>query len=299
MPFFWGPVAGAVDVPLRFARVLGVQGTIKFGVRHLANILQARLSHRARDAARAAQLVWVCTRAEGVLVEKWGGLYELQREVGTTVARQKLHNRSPRDPLQVIWSGLHEPGKALWLALHAVAGLRGRATVKLHILGAGSDTERCRKLAERLNVASSLVWHGRVSHERALALMSEADVLLHSSLKEATSTVIPEALSFGLPVVCHDACGMAVAVTDDCGIRVPLRDPDTSITGFARALERLAKDTQLYKRMSEGALTRARELSWERKVQRINEAYVAVARRSTLDVYQTPPGDLKESPATL
>ena len=71
--------------------------------------------------------------------------------------------------------------------------------------------------------------------------MSRAHVLLHTSLAEATSTVILEALARGLPVVCHDACGMRIAVDDRCGIKVPLIDPNTSIKGFSRAIGLLSK----------------------------------------------------------
>jgi len=57
VPFFWGPIAGASDIPLSFARILGVKGTMAFGSRRVANSIQRRASHRARLAAQKAELV--------------------------------------------------------------------------------------------------------------------------------------------------------------------------------------------------------------------------------------------------
>jgi glycosyltransferase involved in cell wall biosynthesis len=102
--------------------------------------------------------------------------------------------------------------------------------------------------------------------------MSKAHVLLHTSICEATSTVVLEALALGLPVICHDACGMRTAVTNQCGIRVPLRDRETSIDGFCSAIQELG-DSVVYNQLSIGALQRSYELTWDSKVARISDAY--------------------------
>ena len=93
--------------------------------------------------------------------------------------------------------------------------------------------------------------------------MARADVLVLTSLLEATTLVVTEALSLGLPVVCHDACGMGVAVTDACGLKVPLIDLETSIAGMAVAIRRLAHEPDLLGRLSAGALRRATEMTWD------------------------------------
>jgi N-acetylglucosaminyldiphosphoundecaprenol N-acetyl-beta-D-mannosaminyltransferase len=172
---------------------------------------------------------------------------------------------------------MHIERKAMPLVLEAVARLKGKAPVELHILGCGPETEKCRATAARTGIGSTVIWHGHVPHSEALGIMAEGHAFIHSSLLEAASTVVLEALSLGLPVICHDICGMAHAVTAECGIKIPLRNPETSVSGFARAIEEIANDSQLYDRLSFGAIERARELTWDRKVERFSEAYVAAA----------------------
>jgi glycosyltransferase involved in cell wall biosynthesis len=113
--------------------------------------------------------------------------------------------------------------------------------------------------------------------DAALAEVRRSDVMAFTGVQEGTPHVVTEALSLGVPVVCHDACGMGVAVTEACGIKVVLRDPDTSVRGFAAAIAKLAADPRELRRLSEGALTRARELDWDRAAREMAEVYTRVA----------------------
>ena len=77
----------------------------------------------------------------------------------------------------------------------------------------------------------------------------------------------------GLPVICHDACGMYYAITGDCGIKVPMINMRKSVDGFADAIKKLAQDPAEVRRLSAGALKRAEELSWDNKVRHIADVY--------------------------
>ena len=108
---------------------------------------------------------------------------------------------------------------------------------------------------------------------QALEQMSQSNVLVHTSLKEATSNVVLEALERGLPVICHDACGMGTAVDERCGLKIPLRDPESSVRGFRDALIRVLDEPELLQRLSQGAFERAAELTWDKKVATYEHAY--------------------------
>jgi len=106
-----------------------------------------------------------------------------------------------------------------------------------------------------------------------LAEMAQAHVFAFPSIQEASSTVTLEALSLGLPVICHDACGMSFVVNSDCGFKVTLQSPETSSEGFASALRQLYRDPAAVTRLSQGALQRSGELSWDYAAQHIAEGY--------------------------
>jgi glycosyltransferase involved in cell wall biosynthesis len=119
----------------------------------------------------------------------------------------------------------------------------------------------------------SVVWHGQLPHDEAIAAMRGADVLVHTSVREGTPHVVLEAMAQGLAVVCHDIAGLSVAVTDRCGIKVPLVDPATSIAAFRTAVERFVETPPLLQALSAGAAARAADLTWEAKAAEIARIY--------------------------
>jgi glycosyltransferase involved in cell wall biosynthesis len=112
-----------------------------------------------------------------------------------------------------------------------------------------------------------------VPRAKALEIMATGHVFVHTSVKEGTPHVVVEALCLGIPVICHDACGMGIAVDARCGLKIPLADPATSVEGFRTALLRLIEEPQLLETLSEGAFARAAELDWDTKVNRFLAAY--------------------------
>ena len=176
-------------------------------------------------------------------------------------------------PLRICWSGMHIGSKALPILLHALDRCQSPLRVELSVLGEGPSTEGWKRVAGSLTNRLSVRWPGRLDHNSALSEMNRADVFAFPSLQEATSTVVMEALAMGLPVLCHDACGMGKAVTSECGIKIPLVDPETSIRGFSAALDHLMRNPKEVFRLSQGALRRARELTWDAKVERMLNVY--------------------------
>jgi glycosyltransferase involved in cell wall biosynthesis len=282
IPFLWGPVGGALNMPLAFFSLLGWRDRLFYGLRNASNAMQMRLRRRCIAAARAAQYIWATTEENRQMIQRlWHRPCQLMLDSGTQ-ARPEAAQRDydGRRPLRLVWSGMHIGRKAMPILLHALARLHRASTqmppMELTVLGSGPETERWKALARQLHLPTPIHWKGRLPHAEALAEVSCGDVFVFTSVQEGAPHVVPEALSLGLPVICHHACGMGVAVTDACGIRVPMVDPSTSIEGFANAVERLLRDPCEVRRLSDGALSRAAELSWDNKAKQIADAYDAV-----------------------
>jgi glycosyltransferase involved in cell wall biosynthesis len=218
----------------------------------------------------------VATEDDRDLIEKWGGQVKQQCQVGTAVISSIPHIQRKAGEFRLVWSGQHIPGKALALALETMARLQKKPGYHLDILGTGPLTSKCQSLSKRLGIEHLITWHGRLAQPDAIAVMSKAHALLHTSISEGTPAVVLEALALGLPVICHDACGMQTAITEHCGVKVRLHDRETSVNGFRAAIEEVADDC-VYHALSAGAIDRARELTWDKKVASIAAAYASVS----------------------
>lgn len=282
IPFFWGPINGAAAMPWGFISSFGWKGRYQHVVRNVLNAVQLRLPGRGRQAARHAAHIWAVTEEDRHMVEDiWGYQAETMIETGSAPEPDaSVRERSAGEPLRLVWCGILEARKSLELILHALAGLPATADCTLDVIGGGMERERWEDLATELDLAERVRWHGRVSHERACQLMRTGHALVHSSVKEGTPHVVLEAMANAMPVICHDACGMGVAVDETSGIKVPMVDPETSIRGFQEAIRRLLDDPELLRSLSQGALARAGNLSWDKVVGRINETYRRVLKRA-------------------
>lgn len=272
-PFFWGPVGGLYKVPLAFARWSGLK-TYFFEIIRSANIELKIHKSSLAEAIRAASRVWVITGVEQRIVNSIGGDKALPMIEAATPAgiTGRLHRFDKSRPLLLCWSGTHEAIKALSLLLEALAQLPEPECVHLTVLGEGPETQKWKALAKKLAL-KNVTWCGRLAYQQALLVMGNADMFVHTSYREGTPHVVLEALGWGMPVICHDACGMAVAINEDCGLKVPLENPERSIAGFRDAIHGILQNHERVQQLSEGALRRAAELSWDSKVKEIATAY--------------------------
>ncbi len=275
--FVWGPVGGASNLPWAYFGQLSVRGKCFYFMRNVVNRFQMWLGGRSRKAAQNAAHTWAVDASAVRMMARWGAHPEAMLETGT--ARRddaRIRERRVGEPLRICWSGNHIGLKCLPILLHALARMESATRPQLTVLGDGVESAGWKKLADRLGL-DGIDWTGRLPHDKALERMTRADAFVFTSLQEGTPHVVLEALSMGIPVICHDACGMGTAVTDRCGIKIPLADFEGSVRGIQEALLILHEDGELLHRLSKGALERAEELSWDVLAKRIAQTLSQIA----------------------
>lgn len=276
VPYYWGPISGFGNTPLKFALWLSWRQFVSEIARGSYNWARLRCSAGLRRSLRKSVVVWTVTASDAAVVHRLSGaLPQTMLDAACSPGvNGRVRSYDGQRQFVICWSGQHFSRKALPLLLHAVAHAVHRHRIHLVILGGeGRESKSWTKLASRLELDGNISWVGRVPHRQALAEMDKADILVHTSIREATSLVVLEALSLGLPVVCHDAYGMGVAVDNRCGLKVPFISPQRSVRGFRDAIEKLITEPELVRTLSTGALQRAREHTWEAKANEISSAY--------------------------
>ena len=287
LPFVWGPIGGLEDTPWRLLPAMGAEGALYYAGRNLINAAQRRWLRTPRRAAAAAGpgLIAATPSIARALQQTYGADSTVISEVVAPLESSPPSPcaRAPSEPLRVVWSGLHLPGKALNLLLKAISQIERTVAIELHILGDGPQRGPWMALAERFGVAERCIWHGSIPRREALRLMGDAHVLVITSLKDLTSTVLLEGLALGLPVICPDHCGFSDVVTEACGIKVDPASAHALIAGFRSALLRVAGDESMRYRMAGAALLRARDFSREALQVKLDAVYQRVlsCRRPT------------------
>lgn len=178
----------------------------------------------------------------------------LQRcAVDTRKLRPVARENESGGPLQVISIARFVEKKGLEYGIRAVvrAARRG-ADVRYRIVGGGPLETELRQLVESEKASPFIELLGPKSHDEALRLLGEADVLLAPSVtaangdQEGVPVAIMEAMALGLPVIGTRHAGIPEVIEDGMtGYLVPERDE----RAMAEAIVRLAGEADLGKRM--------------------------------------------------
>src|SRR6266540_85783 len=152
------------------------------------------------------------------------------------------------------------PGRDVAAAPGAPAGdLRAGRRAALHLAGDDRADPRyaaaVRARLSRRDLAGRVVVHGPLPVEAIAALYQAADVFVLPSLREPYGTVWGEAMAAGLPVVGWRAGNLPYLADEREAVLVPPGD----VEGLSRALDLLAGDEPLRRRMGEAARRRARQ----------------------------------------
>lgn len=276
IPFVWGPLGGMGIFPWRFLTSVGWYGAVYYLGYNLYNLLQMHIQKRPRLAAQTAGngLIAATPENQSGSLKYWACPSTLICEVGLPpVTTKEPLRRLAKEPLRIVWTGQHTPGKALNLALRALGRISANLEWELHILGKGKQTETWNLLSKQLGIADRCHFHGWLARDAAMNIMATAHIMLISSLRDLTSTVTIEALALGLPIICLDHCGFSSVVDKCCSIKVPVHNPTQVIADLAGAVETLIKHEDVRHQLACGALLRSKEYSWDKKAAAVDRIY--------------------------
>jgi glycosyltransferase involved in cell wall biosynthesis len=281
-PFVWGPIGGLDNTPWRLLPAMGVGGAGYYAARNIVNSMHKKLLRAPRRALRRASAVIAATPGiQAELRRNYGGDSVVVSEVfAAGVGVVAPSRRKASQPLRIAWIGQHQAGKALNLLLRAMARVPNSVDWRLDIFGDGPSRTRWERAAVELGVNRRCIWHGQVPRDETLRGLSDSHLLVITSLKDLTSTVVIESLAHGVPVVCPDHCGFADVINDACGIKLPIRSVNEFVSKLSDAIALVDRDEELRRRLAIGALARARDYSVEEKTHAIERIYANTIRNA-------------------
>ena len=263
-PIIWGPTNGFHSVPLKFYSNFRFSQIIAQYLKFIFNELQILSCIRPRKLAKKAALVYCVDKIANNVISNWGGNTKILQETGLSPDYQFTTSPRKNKRLELVWSGNITTGKALNFLLQALSELKLQDEVHLTVIGDGPEKFWLQRNFSSLN--SIITWVGWVSKEKATSIVKEKDVFVHTSLKEGTPHVILEALSYGLPVICHDTCGMSEVVNNSIGYLVPYVDSKTTIATLKKLIWHLKENPNEISLKRINVLANNKNLTWDRKV---------------------------------
>lgn len=275
VPFVWGPIGGLKQFPTAYLKEAGLKMQLFMRLKNFLNIWQLKHEKRVDEALKTAKLLISSIPDSYRALKKYKGLESIViPETGCFLSEDISTSRFDTEEFHIMWVGKFDFRKQLPLALQAVA-LAKNPKLKLDVYGSGSvdQVEMAKNIAEELGISDLVIWHGNQQNDVVMEAMRKAQLFFFTSVNEDTSTVVLEAVSNRLPVVCFDACGMSAVIGDSVGRKIALSHPSQSAHDFAQILNELEGNRALLKHLSENCKQRQMELSWEAKARKVVEEY--------------------------
>lgn len=148
-----------------------------------------------------------------------------------------------------------------------------KANTELLIVGSGPEEKRLIKMAADLKISENVQFIIWMERAELMKIFKQAQVFLFPS-HEGAGMVVPEALSFGLPVVCLDNCGPGSFITDRCGIKISEDSYVNTVDNLAQAIKNLYKDKTLYANMRHEARVQFEKVfHWDRRGEQLAKIY--------------------------
>lgn len=273
-PFFYGRLAAGWA---RRGRVLFTEHG-----RHVPDIVSVRRRLINRFLVRGTdRITGVCEFSRRCLVEREGLPADRIETIynGVDVARFEGRDRQacrrmldlPGEQPIAIHVGTLRPVKDHATSLRAFARVRQACPdAVLLLVGDGPERAACERLAVDLGIGQAVRFLGQRSD--IPELLGAADVLVMTSVSEAHSVSLLEAMAAGLPVVATRVGGNPETVLDgQTGFLADSGDVD----GIAAAIVRLLRDDELRRRMGHAGRDRVRAYFTQSAM---HERYMAIYR---------------------
>lgn len=277
IPYVRGPGGGAHRIPPSFLREFSWRQRLAERRREYGQWLFRHDPFFVMSHSRARALIVCNQEAWNAIPLRWRHKTQLMTVNG--VAEEFLH-APPAEPaangkFQILTAGRLVRLKAFDLAIRGFRGFAAQAPdAEFTIVGDGPDLPRLQALAGQLGLQNKVRFVPWMTREALVDKMRACDVFLFTSLRDGGGLVVVEAMASGKPVVCLDLAGPAFHVTEECGIKVPVRSPQEATEYIAQALNRLYSNSGLREEMGRAAHARAEQVyNWDRLADRLLGIY--------------------------
>lgn len=279
VPFVWGPVGGYGSTPLAYLKGAPLMVMAKELLKNVINYLSFRMQPRVRKAMKlSAAVVGAYKETYEAIRDVYRKDVALINETGAFVDEQARPHLANGHDFNLMWVGKYDLRKQLGLAIRTMALLKDRKNIHLYVAGTGypEDVQRYKKMVADLCLEDNVHLLGKVPNDKTKRMMKEMDLFFFTSINDATSTVVPEAISAGLPVICHDTRGFGVLVDDGIGRKVAIKTPKHSISSFAEIIKNLEANRDKVMEMSAECIARQKEISWDANARKMVKVYEEV-----------------------
>ncbi len=273
-----GPVGGCEEFPEQLLPEFAPRIRRKEIFRNWMNRFHTRYGV-GMSRYQNVDLTLSCTKEMSQAFAKWGVKSPVFPNIGMPgtpsdlpVRGESLGSIQAGSGLRLLFVGNLLYWKGLELALLAMQKLP--ENVSFSIIGGGADKDVLEADICRLGLQDRVELVGSVPRHELLKMYADYDLFFFPSLHDSGAMCVIEAMQAGLPVVCLDAGGPGISVTEECGCVVPLGPKMDVVLALSQAVMYYLDNPSALSRHGAEACLRVRDAyHWDTSAQRMVAYY--------------------------
>lgn len=272
-PVVIGPMNGAMEYPRAFRKRISLGERMAYSAGKATGRLANRL---VPGKMRASLLLAANSRTEDCIVDTIRKRPPLRRlvENGVDLDLWRITGACEGVIPVFLFIGRLIELKGVDYLLRAFRKLIDKAPAELIIIGDGPEGGPLKALAAELGIASSVRFSGFMRQDDIPPVLQGSRALVLPSLCECGGSVVLEAMAAQRAVIATDWGGPADYLDESCGYLVRPDSEAGFIDGLSSAMESLARDPALAKRMGEcGRAKIERQFDWNKKIDAVIGLY--------------------------
>lgn len=275
--FAWGPIGGLGYFPWKFLPKLPLIYGLGYFAYNVSNYIQMKFSYRVHRAAKKAasnQLLISATAENAKFVTKYFCCNShILSEVGVpSVSTQQFNHRSPSETLRIVWVGLMIPRKNFDTLINVMDNLR-ELDIRIDAYGSGPNLKKYQDKIKKRNLTQKITLHGWVERCDIISAMQKSHLMVITSLRDLTSTVLIEAMSANLPILAPNHCGFPDILNKRNGLLLDVTSPKSLAVSLERNIKKLFADEELRTSLGKQAGHDAKSFVWEEKLNSLLKIY--------------------------
>ncbi len=277
--FILGPVGGGQKALKEFKSYFGSSWKIEIA-RNMISEYLLKFSSNLKNMIKNADHILAANEDTKEMIIKRGycGPEKIHLVLDNAVPLSMQNLPYPERPahtkLNLIWVGRMLPRKGLKLLIHAVSLLPDEIDYSFTIVGGGEQFPLLKDWIKEFNLNSDrLHIVGQIPFAEVSEHYKKSDVFLFCSLRDSCGAQISEAMAFGLPVIALNIHGSALAVPDDCGIKINPTTIESTAAAISNAIIQFSRNKEYLRTCSINAFNYAKKNTWRNKIDSVTSAF--------------------------
>lgn len=140
----------------------------------------------------------------------------------------------------------------------------GDMDINFNVIGNGPELNALKKYARQNNIDEKITFWGFLEEDKKIEILQSSDIFIFPSLMEGFGLAPVEAMACGIPTIVSDR-GSLPEVVGEGGLVLPL-----NVDEWTRTIKEILNNNILQDSLSQKALEKSKQYSWEEVVKKIN-----------------------------